>query len=287
MNATQSLPLAYHSQWDCIRANLGEWRGSFTQLSPVGEVLQDTPSLLTLEEDAEQTRITLTLVRSPGDAPPDQMVREFRHPGPGPGVPFFETGAFSQGSLFWSPFGAQGTELALTGRDRRLRLVQLYDTNQLRSLTLIREVRVGSGATESLALTVDQLLGIWEGEAVTLYPDGGVSAVSRSQLTLHRQGDRLDQSLEVEGPTGSQAIASCARIEGSALYFDQGSQAVRVLLLPGGASATGPVTIQRQQPFFLEAGWLLEPGYRQRLIRRYDTKGDWLGVTLVQERKVG
>jgi hypothetical protein len=32
-------------------------------------------------------------------------------------------------------------------------------------------------------------------------------------------------------------------------------------------------------------GWLLSPTQRQRLIRSYDQKGEWTGITLVTEEK--
>ncbi len=37
------------SQWDCLLQNLGEWHGSFTQLSPQGALLQDTPTVVSFE----------------------------------------------------------------------------------------------------------------------------------------------------------------------------------------------------------------------------------------------
>ena len=38
-------PLPMSSQWQNFLQNLGEWRGSFTGISPSGAVLKDTPSL--------------------------------------------------------------------------------------------------------------------------------------------------------------------------------------------------------------------------------------------------
>lgn len=273
------------SQWDCLRENLGEWQGSFTQISPQGELLNDTPSMLTLIEQDNQ--ITLKLVRSPQNAAPTELIRSFRAPGPGAAIPFFDTGAFCQGSLFWPSFGQQGAELALTAGDRRLRLVQLYEDNRLSSLTLIREARANSGAVESSPLRVESLVGVWEGEAVTKTGDGWISPPSTSRLVVQQNGDRLQQTLTFQTPSGSQTLQSTAHIEGNCLRFEEGAQPVQILLLPGGASAVGPLQVQRQQPFFLEVGWLLSPTERQRLSCRYDAKGDRLGVTLVQERKLG
>ncbi|MFZ9887144.1 MAG: DUF3598 family protein, partial [Myxococcota bacterium] len=38
------------SQWENFLRNLGEWRGSFTSISPQGELQESTASLLSLEE---------------------------------------------------------------------------------------------------------------------------------------------------------------------------------------------------------------------------------------------
>lgn len=274
------------SQWDCIRKNLGEWQGSFTQVSPQGQLLGDTPSRLTLVE-TEADRLQLTLIRQPPGQAPTELVRSFSKPGPGPLVPFFETGAFCQGSSYWSPGGQTGAELALTAPERRLRLVLLYagsssGQSQLSDITLIRESRAGSGATESPKLTLAQLLGTWRGRSVSLFPTGRQSEAIASELTLQQEGDLLKQLLRI----GERAIPSSGRIQGDIITFDSGPQPVQVLLLPGGGSATCPRQVQPQQPFFLEVGWLLDASHRQRLIRHYDAQGNWESVTLVQEEKV-
>ncbi len=36
------------SQWQCLLENIGEWHGSFTRLSPQGELLEDTPTMVSL-----------------------------------------------------------------------------------------------------------------------------------------------------------------------------------------------------------------------------------------------
>jgi len=274
------------SQWDNIRANLGEWQGSFTKFSPQGQQLTDTPSVLVLEE-ADADRIKLTLTRTPEGEVPSEMVRSFSKPGPGPAVPFLETGAFCQGPAYWSTVSQTGAELALTGSNRRLRLVLLYaglgqGRSNLSNITLIRESRAGSGATESPKLTVEQLLGTWKGSSISHDPTGYVSEPIASELVLQRQGDELKQSLQF----GSQTIQTTGRIEGDVLLFETGPQPVQVLMLPGGASANCPLQVQPKQPFFLEAGWMLDATHRQRLIRRYDAQGNWQSVTLVREEKV-
>lgn len=37
------------SQWEALLKNLGEWQGSFTVLSPQGELLEDNKSIVSLE----------------------------------------------------------------------------------------------------------------------------------------------------------------------------------------------------------------------------------------------
>lgn len=282
------------SQWDCIRANLGEWHGSFTRFSLDGEVQTDTPSVLTLAEQPDGS-IELVLVRTPPEGSPDEMIRSFHPPGPGPLVPFFETGAFCQGSTFWSSQARNGAELALTTPERRVRLVLLYaglgGCSRLSEITLIRESRALSGAVESAPLTVEQLVGTWEGESVSLFPDGRELAGIQSRLTVQRVGDRLEQSLTVKGGIGGaggdRTLTSTARIEGNQLLFESGPFPIQVLLLPGGASANGPLEVPVGEAFFLEVGWMVAPGDRQRLMRRYDDQGNCESVTLTRERKVG
>ncbi|NJK72801.1 MAG: DUF3598 family protein [Synechococcaceae cyanobacterium SM2_3_60] len=59
------------------------------------------------------------------------------------GLVFFPAGAFSQGSLQWSPFGEFGVELSLLAGQERRRLVALYQATEqqsyLTSITLIPE----------------------------------------------------------------------------------------------------------------------------------------------------
>ena len=262
------------SQWDCFLQNLGEWQGSFTQLSPQGEVLNNTPSLLSLEGLDNNQKVRLTLRREGKE----DFATEYSTIGGG--LRFCENGAFSQGAMQFAPYTQFGAELALLHNDRRLRLVQLFSKeSQLEQLTLIREQRVGTDAPEQPLLTVDDLVGEWDGEAVTIYPDGRSPDSYQTSLKLRREGrDRLVQELLIGG---ERTIASTATIHGSVLSFEQ----IQVLLLPGGASSTCPVQIKLGQPLFLEAGWLLQPNLRQRLIRRYNDKGEWMSLTLVTERK--
>ncbi len=268
------------SQWESLLENLGEWEGSFTRLSPAGEIQEDTPTVVALVGLNHDQTIRQTIRRL--TQPPQETVLEYSSLGRG--VLFFENGAFSQGSLQYTPAGDFGAELGLISGDRRLRLVQLYDRGNLQQLTLIRERRVGKPAQPVAGLTLSDLLGSWEGEATTLYPDWRPPDCYSTRLNLQQLGpNQLRQERVI---AGSGMGASTATIHGHQLQFTQGTQPVQVLLLPGGASATGPTQIQSGQPFFLEVGWLIQPNLRQRLIRSYDAKGAWSSLTLITEHRL-
>ena len=271
------------SQWECLLQNSGEWQGSFTAFSPQGEQRGDTPTVVSLQ-GLDNNQTMRQIIRR---FQPNQQVEEkvIEYSSLGRGVLFFENGAFSHGSIQLGPFSEFGAELGLIAGDRRLRLVQLFDkTGQLDRLTLIRE-KLGATTKERPPLTVDDLVGEWQGEGVTLYPDGRSPDTYPTMLRVDKNADELTQQLTINQGNSTRNISSTARIDGSMLYFDRGAQSNQVLLLPDGASATSPQQVKPGQAFFLEVGWLLQPDQRQRMIRRYNDKGEWSTLTLVTERK--
>ncbi|MEG4964135.1 MULTISPECIES: DUF3598 family protein [unclassified Microcoleus] len=278
------------SQWENFLQNLGEWHGSFTQLSPRGEVLQDTPSIISLEGFNDNKTVRLKLRRfSPnpsgvGEPEVSELVREYQSLGRD--ILFFENGAFCQGTIQLAPYCECGAEFGFIYNYRRLRFVQLYNTDgNLSNLTLIREKQPDKNVPERPPLTVDDLLGEWQGEAVTIYPDYRHPDSYSTNLQLHLEsGDRLVNKITF----GSNAtvITSSASIDGSVLHFNEGASPVQVLLLPDGGSCTLPVKIELRKPIFFEAGWLVEPDLRFRMIRSYNERGEWVSLTLVTERKV-
>jgi hypothetical protein len=165
-----------------------------------------------------------------------------------------------------------------------LRFVQLYDRQgNLGSLTLIREFRSGTDAYERPPLTVEQLLGTWVGVACTAYPDWRPSDTFTTRLEIRDIGGGfLQQQLSF----GEQTITSVARVDSNQLHFEEGTNPRRILLLPDGTSSNTPLQVDHRQPFFVELGWLVEPEERQRLVRRYNEKGEWLDATHIIERKV-
>lgn len=198
---------------------------------------------------------------------------------------FFDTGAFSKGSLQLAPFSEFGAEYGFVAENRRLRFVQLYDRQgYLSSLTLIREFRSGTDAWERPALTVAQLLGQWQGNACTVYADWQPSDTCTTHLTITDLGDgRLEKQLSF----GDRSLTSTARIAGNSLHFDEGLTPRKVLFLPDGTSSNTPLHVTHRQPFFVEVGWLVTNTERQRLIRSYNDKGEWVSATHVIEHRVG
>lgn len=265
------------SQWECLLENVGEWHGSFTHLSPIGEVIADTPTIVSLEGINNNTLMRQVIRHL---SPPSEKVLEYASLGRG--VLFFENGAFSQGTIQYGPFSEFGAELGFMAGDRRLRLVQLFDKQgALDRLTLIREKLPDSKTPERPPLTLEALIGTWQGEAVTLYPDWRSPDRYPTELAVQRDADQLTMRLVF----GGQPLTSIGTITGPRVQFDHGDRSVQVLLLPDGASSTCPLQIKAGQPFFLEVGWLMEPDLRQRMIRRYSDKGEWVSLTLVTERK--
>ncbi|MBD2231928.1 DUF3598 family protein [Phormidium tenue] len=274
---------ATSTQWARLLKNQGTWVGSFTQVSPTGEILQDTPSEVALIPLNEGNTIRQEIRKRPPGQPPSETVLEYSSLGKG--VLFCETGAFSQGSIQRSPVSEFGAELGLIHGSDRLRLAQVYPRQPtLGSLTLIREHLAGTEPTPRPAPTVDQLIGTWVGEATTVFPDWQPQRSLATRLEIQREGDRAITQTLTFGD--SPVIQSQGQLIGSTLRFEQGSQPVTVLLLPGGASATFPTEIQSGQPLFLEAGWLITPTLRQRLIRTYNAQGTWESLTLVTEQKL-
>lgn len=269
------------SQWSCLLQNLGAWQGSFTRFSAQGILQEDIPSLVTLKglNENQTIRQTIQHFSATGEVIYDRVLE---YSSLSRSILLFENGAFSQGSMQFGPFSEFGAELGLIAADHRLRLVQQFDKDShFAKLTLIREHRQGTAPAERPVLTPEQLVGEWQGEAVTLYPDWREPVRYATQLSVTMDENQLHQCLVAPG----MKFASTAQIEGSILRFDQGKHPIQVVLLPDGASSNTPLTIPRGQSFFLEVGWLINAGLRQRMIRSYDSRGEWVSLTLVTERK--
>ena len=284
------------SQWECLLQNLGSWQGSFTRLSIRGEILEDIPSETTLELK-EDNRTLRQVVRRFYDGQPDNLVLEYRSLNKS--TVFFESGAFSQGALQFAPYTDFGAELGLIYGDRRMRIVILYDKSQLDRFTFIRERLPNSTTPERPTLTLEALLGRWEGESVTLAADWLVPESTPTTTEWKREGDRVIMSLQMSTPAGNQTFDSIAHVDPlnpQILHFQQSIQqisqqnqdlGIQTIFLPDGASITCPQAIANRQQFRLSISWLLEPNLHQRMIRSYDSNGAWSSISLVTERKVG
>jgi len=274
------------SNWENFLKNLGEWRGSFTKISPNGEILDSTPSILNLEADDNNQAVIFRLRRFDShdyDSPPIQdYQQEYRSLGRQ--NIFFATGAFSKGTLQLAPFSEFGAEYGFVDDDRRSRLVQLYDQQgNFINLTLIREFRSFTNAYERPQLTVEQLIGNWQGQAHTVYSDLRPSATYTTCLEIQKIGDEyLEQKLSFQ----SQIITAKARIAGNKIISETAGITRQILLLPDGTSSNVPLQLQLRKPFFVEAGWLVRENERQRLIRSYSDKGEWISSTHVIEYKI-
>jgi Domain of unknown function (DUF3598) len=271
------------SQWERLLKNLGEWEGSFTRFSPEGELLEDLPSIVSLEglNDNQKIRQVVRYL------PEKEIILEYSSLNKS--ILFFEDGSFSQGSLQWGPFAEFGAEFGFIKDNRRLRIVQQFNTQgKVDRLTLIREKLAGTNSSQRPALSVDQLIGEWQGEAVTIYPDFRTPDIYPTHLHVYLEGsDRLVQKLTFSSNNSPYTITSSAKIMGSILLFEkEGNSSIQILLLPDGASANFPLKIEPNRPFFLEIGWLIEPKMRQRMIRSYSNKGEWISLSLVTETKI-
>jgi hypothetical protein len=275
-----------NTNWENFLKNRGEWHGSFAQVAPSGEILESLPSILTIDVlDGDRAALfSLKRYGAGGYSEPPISESEQELRSIGRQNIFFDTGAFSKGTLQLAPFTEFITEFGFVNENRRLRFVQLFDAeHHFKRLVLIREGRAETNALERPPLTVEQLVGIWEGEAVQAYADLRNPETYMTRLTIQQiDADRVEQTLA----WGDRTFSSIGKIGINKLYFSEDNRAREILLLPDGGSSQVPVQIQRGQPFFVEAGWLLGDRDRQRLIRNYNDKGEWVSSVHVVERKI-
>lgn len=266
------------NQWDNLFKNEGTWKGSFTQLTPNGIEMSDIPSCLTLERTGEASA-RFQVIRYPADQPPQKTQTEFASINRS--SLFCQDGSFTKGSMQWSPFSQFGTEFGLTLPNARFRLVQLFAPGgKLTKLVLIRETRAGQTDVVRPALSLDQLIGTWQGQATTYGSDWSVLDPVATELTVSRSAAN---TILQTWRAGSAAGQSVARLEGPHLIFEK--TGYQLLFLPNGGSSLCPQIIQRQTAFRCEVGWLIEPNTRLRLTREYQADGSWLQQTWIKEKK--
>ena len=269
------------SQWECVLENLGEWVGSFTTIDPQGELVDDVPSVICLEGLRDNQAIHLVLKRfyplpNSTETYAKEVVWDFSTP-PGIGVIYFETGAFSSGGL--TLVGGQRfiVEFAIVTTDRRFRTIQQYrPDHQLDRITFVREHRQGTTAPERPQLTIADLLGTWQGTATTSYPDGRIPVANSNQSTLTLSDDGYQW--EEDGD-----LIKISATDDRLFQFERDHQSYQIRLLPDSSYTLAPTQINPGVAFYIEIGWIYQPGQRQRLVRRYDASGGWENVTFIRE----
>jgi hypothetical protein len=273
------------TQWQNFLKNRGEWRGSFTSLGPDGDIRSSTPSILNLESSDDHQVVSFRLRRFASGGYDSSATQDYRqdYRSLGKQVVFFETGAFCKGSLQIAPMTRFGAEYGFVAVDRRARLVQLFsEEGHFDSLVLIREFRAGSDAKERPELEPHQLIGSWAGKAATITAEW-------PEPTLHSSFT----GISIDG-TGSFAIRSEWGGETHAVEGQMDSRPIavggdgpgRINLLPDGVFSCVPLQVDHRHAFAVAAGWLVSPHEFQRLIRRYDERGQWLSSTHLIETRV-
>jgi hypothetical protein len=268
-------------QWDCVLENLGEWVGSFTVFSPQGEEIEDVPSLISLVGKDGNTAIDLVLKRFypvAGSSELESKEVAMSFSTPDPGAVFFDTGAFSSGQFAVNVGVRSIGEFCLVGIDRRCRLVQVYNSAlQLERVTLIREQRLGTNAPERPPLNASDLLGTWSSS------EGSGSLDARKIASVPKKKKSIFLTTDRGYQWDDDVLISLTASSDRVLQFDLDNQSYQMLLLPDSAYSICPIQIIPGHPFYLEMGWLLSPGLRHRLIRRYDSTGKWDSTNFIVE----
>ena len=276
------------SQWECVLENLGEWVGSFTTVTPHGELIEDIPSIIKLVGIRDNQTVQLVLNRfyplpNSTERYAKEVVWNFSTP-PGIGAVYFETGAFSSGALAVNIGVKTIAEFCLIAGDRRWRMIQTFDmSQQLDRLTFVREQRQATTAPERPHLEIADLLGTWHGLATTLFADGRstVTIDTESTFTVRDCGYQLVESDHSIDLTIDHTIADSKLLR----PIDR-NLAQQLLLLPDGGYTITPTKIEPGQAFKLEIGWLYQTGHRQRLVRQYGSTGKWESATLAIEQSL-
>ena len=280
------------SQWQCIQQNIGTWQGSFTQFSPDGEQIKDTPSVLTLKETEADKTMQLTLERWPSDGTPDVANRSFSAPGPAPYVYFFETGAFSQGSAQWRAFSQFGAEMSLKVGDRRSRFVIMYRSasegiTELEYITLIRETQSGGTQFTETNTVPKQMVGKWTGISTVLFATMEPATAGTSQWILEDTALKSTHSFSDQSDTLFLTLAASSAPTSCQPVVLKGDLDYQLMPLPNGTYCLIPCKIKKDTAFQIEVGWLRSDGERSRLIRYYDNRGVWMKSALIEDQLEG
>ena len=233
-------------QWDHLLLNSGIWQGSFDTFDRDLELRRRQPSQLTLAGDGAAVELELLFWPDAFDGqrqgdPVKRIVQSFHQVDPE--LAFFSTGSFSRGSLFISTLSRPYAEFGFLWRDRRHRMVLLWDgSGRFDHPVLICEHRDGVDADEAPPLTAEQLLGGWRGH----------------QTVLER-----DQPVEDPHITPHELLISKDMLHG-------------LQWLPDGGAFRVPDHVCAGSGFEIEAWWCPFPGRLERIQRCYDAFGSWI-----------
>ena len=248
-------------QWTRFQRNLGVWQGSFTTFDQLLQLKHAQPSELTLSLDPSGSNIELELlfwskqdaatvaspVASPAGDPVKRISQNFS--GLQPELCFFPTGSFCRGSLFIAPvpqvWSRPFAEFGFLSQDRRHRLVLLWDgSGRLDRIVLIREFRAGCGVEERPEFEPEMLSGDW-----FLEETRRISGHGEDHSSLTRRG----------------VTVAAGDLEG-------------LIALPDGGAIRVPKTLGDQAELAIEAWWCAHTDRIEKIVRRYDAKGSWVGA---------
>lgn len=281
------------AQWSYIRKNIGEWRGCFIQFSSAANPVSETPSVLILEEDCPNQHMTLVLKRTSQGKNTHILERDLGYPGAVPYICFFPTGAFSQGAMQRRPWSSFGAEFSLLFDQQRMRLVQLYKgtasgDHTLDYVTLIPEYRFPDkgrpAETVTAHLSMDSLLGTWQGESLYLPATMETPQIGTSYWQAECSNDQLLLSFAPESNLQKAVSQRFTRVDQH--RWQAVENPLQLWLLPGNISCTVYPQLPRNYGAQLELCWYLSIHQRQRIIRDYDDAGNWLGTSLNLETRV-
>mgnify|MGYP001791232291 CR=1 FL=1 len=269
-------------QWTYIRKNIGQWRGPFIQFSSQAAQGSEVPWVRTLAKERLHQHMSLAL-----------QLTLHRQPNytPGHDICCLPTGAFSQGAMVRRPWSSFGAEFSLLTDNRRLRLVQLYNgtasgEHTLDYVTLIPEYRspaVGPDALDSPPLTLDTVLGTWQGNSLYLPATMDKPHIGSSHWQAQRRGNDLTVTWGQESKPTDPKTQRFTPIDPH--RWQAADSSLQFWLLPGGASCTVYPQLSKQQGARLELCWYLSSHQRQRLVRDYGTDGNWIGTSLMLETR--
>ncbi len=233
-------------QWSHFLLNRGIWQGSFDTLDRSLELRRRQPSQLILAGDDSVLELELLFWPDALDGqrhgdPVKRIAQSFHQVDPELG--FFSSGSFSRGSLFISSWSRPYAEFGFLWRDRRHRLVLLWDgSGRFDHPVLIREHLACVDAHEAPPLTAEQLLGEWRGQ----------------QTVLER-----DQLADDPVSTPHELLITREMLQGLRCLSD-------------GGAFRAPEHVGAGRRFEIEAWWCPCPGRLERIERCYDEFGRWI-----------